>query len=397
MDKARKLYVKALNKYQSGYIDESIALCEESISLSMKNTAVINLKGLLYYLKGDLEGARSLWKLNYEVNNDEVARRYLQGLKEDEERFSLYTSAISLINELNIKEALKLLIRCKESDYNSINVNNAIATCYITSGQYEEAITYINGVLEIDKKNEIALSNRKNLIKNGVNKRKVLKSNNLSKNSLIGVIACIFISLSVFGIGKIIKDVPETQEAKNPTNINVENELKENNIVQEDQEDKSKTKKEENIELSKQEEKQEKNQDQNKNQEKNEEIALSEEEIKKLYVQGRDESNRNYDEAIKHLSKAYAYGKSSYLYPHILYSLASTFDSKNNNEANKYYLEYVDKFPKGDYIEEVLYRLVLINKDIDINKSKEYARKLSINYPDSQYNNSVIKNILNKK
>lgn len=383
MDKARKLYVKALNKYQSGYIDEAIALCEESISLSMKNTAVINLKGLLYYLKGDLEGARSLWKLNYEVNNDEVARRYLQGLKEDEERFSLYTSAISLINELNIKEALTLLIKCRESDYNSINVNNAISTCYITLGQYEEAITYINQALEIDKKNEIALSNRKNLIKNGVNKSKFLKSNNLNKALLIGTIACIFISLSVFGIGKLRKDIPEIQEAKNPTNINVENKSNESNITKDELEDKSESKKEENIELSKQEK-----------------IILTEEEIKDLYIRGRDESNnnKNYDEAIKHLSKAYDYGKSSYLYPHILYSLGSAYDNKKNiNESIKYYIEYVDRFPKGNYMEEVLYRLVLINKDMDLNKSKEYAIRLSKNYPDSQYNNSVIKNILNKK
>lgn len=74
MEKSNKLYLKALNKYQSGYIDQAIDICEESISINMKNSASINLKGLLYYLKGDIDSAKALWKLNYEVNDDEVSK-----------------------------------------------------------------------------------------------------------------------------------------------------------------------------------------------------------------------------------------------------------------------------------------------------------------------------------
>ena len=54
MDKSQKIYNKALDKYNKGYIGKSMELCDESISISIKNGAAINLKGLLLYLKGDL-------------------------------------------------------------------------------------------------------------------------------------------------------------------------------------------------------------------------------------------------------------------------------------------------------------------------------------------------------
>lgn len=406
MDRVRKLYVKALDKYQGGYIDEAIALCEEAISLSMKNNAVINLEGLLFYFKGDLERARALWKLNYEVNDDEVGRKYLQGLKEDEARFSLYTSAISLINELNIKEALDLLIKCKESDYNCINVNNAISTCYITIGQYEEAIAYINKVLEIDRKNHIANSNIKNLIKNGVDKQKFLYRNNSNKKLTVAAVLFLAITFSAFGMNKRINNIPEIEELKNPISTNEEKKAKENNIsenkIEEKKEQIQDTSKEakngnevkqENIQMSKQED------IKDKNESVGSKVTLTEGEIKALYTQGREEANikHDYTKAITYLEKAYNYGKNTYLYPHIIYSLASVYESKKEfTEASKYYVEYIDKFPKGDYAEEVLYRLVLINKDTDISKAKEYAIKLSTNHSNSQYNNSVIKNIINK-
>ena len=55
MDKSQKKYIKALDNYNNGYIDKAIKLCEESISINIKNSAAINLKGLLYYLNGDLD------------------------------------------------------------------------------------------------------------------------------------------------------------------------------------------------------------------------------------------------------------------------------------------------------------------------------------------------------
>ena len=75
--------------------------------------------------------------------------------------------------------------------------------------------------------------------------------------------------------------------------------------------------------------------------------------------------------------------------------LALSYKSISDFEnAIKYYELSLKQFPSGSYAEEVLYNLILINKDIDINKAKGYAEKLVKQFPDSQYNNTIVKKIL---
>lgn len=435
MDKSNKLYLKALNKYQSGYIDQAIDICEESISINMKNTASINLKGLLYYLKGDIDSAKALWKLNYEVNDDEVSKKYLQGLNEDKRKLALYTKAVGLVKELNIKEALGLLMECKESDYNCINVNNAIAACYIKHGQYKKAITYVNEVLKIDIKNDVALMYRKELIKCGAG-RKDFVNKPFRKFGKI-IIAAVLLVFCIF-IGKYGTDVVKkvsfnNEKIKTP----VENQY---HIDKKDTVDKKKdvseniqsaTKESEDNKINAKTEKKQSevfpDEEIKKSLEDNDyyklyghvskwkkadlkindkillsqcEEVLKKEGVKYFYIKGSEylQSSKEYNKAIDDLSKAYLYGKDNYLYQDIVYMLGVAYEKKEDNEsALKYYSEYNIKFPKGSYEAEVLYRLTLIYKDINLNKSKEYALKLVNSYSDSQYNNSVIKGIINKQ
>ena len=69
--------------------------------------------------------------------------------------------------------------------------------------------------------------------------------------------------------------------------------------------------------------------------------------------------------------------------------------SSDFQNAVIYYELCLKQFPKGSYTEEVLYNLILINKDIDVNKAKGYAESLVKQFPNSQYNNTIVKNILN--
>ena len=126
MDKSGKIYVKAMNKYNDGYIDKALALCEKSISLNITNAAALNLKGILYYLKGDLESAKKMWNINYKRNNDEVSKKYLRDSIKDKEKLQLYVNALELIKQFNISGALEILKQCENSHFNFINVNNHI-------------------------------------------------------------------------------------------------------------------------------------------------------------------------------------------------------------------------------------------------------------------------------
>lgn len=434
MEKSKKLYLKALNKYQSGYIDQAIEICEESISINMKNKASINLKGLLYYLKGDIDSAKALWKLNYEVNDDEVSKKYLQGLNEDKRKLALYTRAVALIKELNIKEALGLLMECRESDYNCINVDNAIAGCYIKYAQYDKAIIYVNEVLKIDIKNDIALMHRKELIKYGVGRREFVNKYfvKFSKRIAVAVLLVVCIFILKYGTDVVKKISFNNEKTKTPVEnqsyvdkkdiVGKKKAVSENirSITKEADNSKPNTKTE-----KKQEEvfpyedikKSLENNDYYKLHEYvskwksielkvNDKILLSqcEETLKKegakyFYTKGREYllSSKEYNKTIHNLSKAYLYGKDNYLYQDIVYMLGVAYEKNEDNEsALKYYSEYDSKFPKGSYEAEVLYRLALIYKDVNLNKSKEYAIKLVNSYSHSQYNNSVIRSIINK-
>src|SRR3712207_7014744 len=78
MIKSKKIYAKAIDKYSLGYINDALRLCEESISMDVNNAPAINLKGLLYYLKGDLTSAQNLWKMRSEEHTSELqSRQYL--------------------------------------------------------------------------------------------------------------------------------------------------------------------------------------------------------------------------------------------------------------------------------------------------------------------------------
>ena len=115
-----------------------------------------------------------------------------------------------------------------------------------------------------------------------------------------------------------------------------------------------------------------------------------------LYKRGMESyNNKKYESAKSDMNLAYIYGKENYLYPHILFFNAVIEEKLNDfDESIKFYEEYEKLFSKGEYIEEVLYKLALMYKEKDINKSIYYAKKLKKSYSESIYYNKNIQNIL---
>lgn len=407
MNKSQKYYNKALEYYQNGYIEKALECCEKSISSNIKNKAAIDLKGILCYLKGELNQAEALWKLNSRENNDSVAEKYLEGIKNDEERFKLYVKAVKLIENVEIKKALELLKRCAESDYNSINVNNYLCICYMKTGDFEKSINSLEKVLDIDVKNQIALENKKNLIKYGVIKDKK------SPKKVILLIGIIFVIMAcIYGVKAIKftndkvkissnKKVNTTVKEKNKINKKTKNKI--NKIPEEKKDfpyDDFK-----NVLANKDFEKlyDYLNQWKSENLDTNSKVLLSEgeESLKSqgviyFYKKATDfYNNKDYSKAVDEYLKAYEYGEGSYLMPHIIYFTGSSFQNLNDYEnALKYYGIYDSAYRSGDYEETVLYEMAMINKNLDINKAEAYANRLSNEYPKSIYNNSNIKSII---
>jgi tetratricopeptide (TPR) repeat protein len=408
MEKSKKLYVKAIRYYNEGHLEKALETCEKCISENVNNASAVNLKGLLCYLKGELEGAQALWRMNYHINKDLVSKKYLEDSKNDEEKKKLYKEAIKLLKEIKIKEALELLELCKNSDFNTINVDNYITLCYIKLGDYSKAQSSIEQVLRVDRTNREALSHRKELIEFGIIKRErsVLKYS-------AAVIFCVFL-LSAAAImfnknkspetGSVVKNTAETQIVKNNEVIaDKENTEKPVENVKEEfpSEAFKKAIDEANYEelyriTSVWQEKPLKDGELRVLEHAKEQ--LSKKGVEYFYNKGRGIfSSKDFNKAIDSFLKAYAYGHENYLLSHITYMLGVSYQRVGDFENSvKYYSEYGDKYPSGDYEQTIIYELALIYKDVDGVKSKSYAERLVNLYPKSIYNNSIINEILKR-
>ncbi|WP_367244084.1 tol-pal system YbgF family protein [Clostridium sp.] len=79
----------------------------------------------------------------------------------------------------------------------------------------------------------------------------------------------------------------------------------------------------------------------------------------------------------------------------IIFLLASSYEANGSKtKATENYDKYILNYNEGSYIQEAYYRAALLYKDININKGKEYANKIIINYPNSIYNNNYVKEIM---
>ncbi|ERI95307.1 tetratricopeptide repeat protein [Clostridiales bacterium oral taxon 876 str. F0540] len=416
MDKSMKLYTKAIECYNKGNIEKALEFCEKSISENLKNTSSINLKGLLYYLKGELDNAQGLWKMNSQVNKDSVSKKYLEDSKNDEKKMAIYNAALMEIKELKIREALKMLSECRESDFNSINVNNYIAFCYIKLGEYAAALKHINIVLGIDKKDQFALKNKKELTSFGVIKKEI----NYKYLGIAFVIILLIGSFSIVYKNSMAK-YADKNLLKNKQILKIVDEAKvekQNESRQPDEQKKDQPADKKNIEFfpsddinrliaSKDYEKLYEIYNTWKDKELNinnktllmkVKDIISGEGIEYFYNKGSQAlSSKEYNKSINYLSIAYNYGEKSYLYSHAIYLIAVSYKNSGDIENSiKYYKEYTSKYPNGDYNDAVLYELTLLYKNIDNDTAVNYAKSLNKQYPKSMYNNSIIKSIITK-
>lgn len=408
MDKTKRIYKKALQNFENGYIDKAIELCDECISADISSNSALDLKAMLCYFKGNLNEAKTVWKLNVEANDDISAKRYLNDVAADEERLNYYVRALKCIKKMEIKEALKLLENCSKSSYNCINVYNYKAVCYIKQGRYKKAEESIEKVLKIDRNNEKALSIKKELMDLGVIKGKIS-----FKKMYKPLAALVVILLIAFG-GFEIKNYLKTNKVE-PKKVATKKVIKKESVKKPEKKIEVPVKEEvfntselqgavDNKNFDKIYEYVEKWQG-NNSLKVNDKILLSKatdmllsEGVEYFYKSGADLiKSKNYEGAKINLLKAYKYGEKNYLYADIIYFTGETYKNTNDVEgAMNYYKLYDQKFEKGSYEETVLYNLAILNKDVNIEDSKKYAEKLSDNYPKSIYNNSNITNILNK-
>lgn len=410
-NKNRKIYNKALDFHEKGEINKALDLCESILAENLGESEVLNFKGLMLYEKGLLKEAVTVWKINFDLNNDSIAKSYIKDVEYDEERIKIYKEAEQALKKSDINTALKLFIECAKSDFNCIKVNTGIAWCYQENGDYYRAKEYVDKALKIDKHAVTANEIKKQL------ENMELYYGEIKSRRGIGKIFIIISVVSILSIGGYYfwKSNMKNNE-KLVNNVEVINESIGN---EEELANKEEIEKQEenivnkfNIESLEQDIK---NKDYKSIYEKVHDVQTSELSVneKKIYnkavsilkkdgVTGFYEdglryfNQKDFDNAKNQFDKAYEYCDGDNLEQHIIFYRGSTASEQGNRDlALEMYKNYDKLYPEGSYIEGVLYELALFNWDINKEESKIYAQRLIDNYPDSIYVNHRIKNILN--
>ncbi|WP_252238778.1 tetratricopeptide repeat protein [Clostridium sp. VAP51] len=418
--KNKKFYDKAIKYYQNGDLSKSLKSCEESLSYSLKNPSILNLKGLILYQQGKLDEAITVWKINKDFNNDGIAQNYIHSAKEDEVRVELYELGEKKLKELKIDEAIKIFKKCKESDFNCIKVDTALALCYQKKGEINKCIDYMNKVLVIDRNYKVANQIKSQLIDLKAYKK---ESNNFVK-SMVALVGVIFICGTVYIFKDNFKDINKDNNLSMESINKVEEDASnsEDVVTEDKKESEPKT-----PDVTTNEQDKKVLLDVNKLNEYFEngdvdniyydlqnvnELDVSDEYkglyrrcvnllktsgIEVFYEKGMEEFNiQNYEKANVEFSKAYDYCDGSYLNEHIMFYKAVTLEQLNNSdEAIKLYELYYEEYPKGSYADNTLYNLSLILNNTDREKSIYYADKLRDEFSESIYFNETINQILN--
>lgn len=411
IQKAKKFYLKAKKFYDSGELDKAIEYCNYSIGENIKNPSALNLKGLILYLKGDIDSSKKIWKLNLRINKDNVSSIYLNNLRDDEDVMKKFIKAQKLYQSSRVEEAVVRFKEIEDESFNSINTFNKLAQCYCDLGDKEQSKKYVNKVLSMDKRNTEA--------------KKISKTLYPIKEARKYIVPIICVLLLVVGVNKLWEN--DKVDKENTYNNKVV--ALEGNKEQEDKiesptatiaggsttEAVEETNTEagvpvvaikqaiDSLDIYKLNELYVENKEKGRNlTEKNLliecENILKRQGVQQFYEQGYKYIGENKpEEALKYLNIAHMYSGENYLNEHIEYFIGIAYKSMGDSDNFiKSFEEYVNKYPKGNYITTVLYDLSTFYLEIDLEKSKHYAEILYYDYSDSEMNNSVIKEIIQK-
>ena len=424
MSESKDFYNIGVRYFNNGDLEKAIANLDLAISHDMKNSAALNLRGLIYYIKGQANKALSSWELNVKFNDNQIAKKHIEAFEEDKVHLYRYNNAVKVIKEGKIHVAIELLEKAADSDFNVLNVRNALAYCYIKEARYQEAKNCIEIVLEKDKNNKSAKENIEILKK----KSGMSVGTKFNKKVYIGV-ACLVLVILAAGssLTHNFKKAPSktdnlasiaiTETKEDKTENTQAQEKEEVQEVQTTETEKVESSKESNTLNAKALKDAVDSKDfvliaktlKDSNLEGLSELELDvvndakelikTDGIREIYKSGTSEFNAgNFGKAKDKFLMALDYSKDTYLDSHITYMLSATFEKlKDEDNAIKYYSKYekTDYGKEGSYREVVLYKLAILNKDKNKEESKKFARKLVNEYSDSMYNNDNIKAILN--
>jgi tetratricopeptide (TPR) repeat protein len=375
-----KKYNEALNMIERNFITSATEIIDEALELNPKDVDILNLKGLLKFLKCNFDESFESFYKSLCYNNNQLAKKYVNILTSDE--FSIFLSrynhAIRFVNNDLNQESIQILENIINEEPELIEPYLLLHLIYEKLGDNVKANEYLDMLQAVDKDN-ILFEKEVSAIKKEEETKEEFKKPKSHKPlyALIAVLIVIIGAIYIYNKKKI-------------------NSLSSQVTQKNEQLDKASEK----LDKTKDELEQAKTQKENDKKEdsKSEVIVGNEEDLFNKAMDFKKDGNNN--EAIKYLELVVQNGKTKKYLSEAIYQLALINEKENKNEeAIKYYKKYINTYkPSDNYYDDSYYNMgMLYYKEGDLEKAKNAFYSLRAEDPDSMYNNSKVESILKEK
>ncbi|MEG2789622.1 MAG: tetratricopeptide repeat protein [Romboutsia sp.] len=382
-----KRYNNALDLAEKNYITSACNLIEKALEINPKDVDILNLKGLLKLLKCDFSRAFESFYTGMCYGNNELSRKYVDTLSSDDFNVFLrrYNHSIRFINEELNQESIQILNNIIDENPELIETYVILSLLYDKMENTKKREIYLQKLREVDKDNEIFEVKKE--IAMAEDKKISSKSKDTKKSNKKNIVQYIVIGFLVMSMGVFYLKIKNKIE-----NLNLELNKKEQEL---DETDKELNEKSQELNNTTEELYKVKN---NENKD-DKEIVVADEQS--LYNQAiKLKKVENYEDAINNFKHVISGGKSKKYISESIYQVAIISDKIGDKEESiKYYKKYINTYtPKEQYYDDAFYQLgMLYYNDGDLEKAKQTFYDMRSEVPDSMYNNSKVKDILNKK
>lgn len=400
MDEQNRYRMEAKEAFKQKDITKAKMLLEEGLRKNTEDTEAMNLLGHCAYLLCNFEGAKYYWQKSIAIKpKDNEAMEYMTKFKnETYENFQrIYKEALRLEDRGDYMKAMALHKSLLEREPQMVGLLLHIGHCHFLNGSIKEAKEYMEKALLMDESNEKALRYLDEL--SVLQKR---KKKNPGKKLWMYLLYIALIAGGIYGLSILfdgssnakppqedpvietpVEEEPAVEEPETPgdeepedEDSTVEEPVEEEPVVEAPEEEEpvvvEPTPSDRNFPDS--------------------EIEVFEEGL----VDFRAE---RYDRATEAFIRVLEVGENEGYLSEALYYLAVTYDRQEKvEEAKVRYDQYLSRFPSGTYFEEVLYTYGLfLYEQGDLARAKEVLWRIPNEVPNSIYNNTVVRDILNEE
>lgn len=395
MEEILRYYREGMKCFAEGSLDKALSYLKIAATEGIDRPEVNDAIALILIYKGDFEEAYKIFLDSSKKFDRGISQKYLSSVDELNSCVEKHNLAIDLINQNKYDEALDHLLFIRNTGFRTINDDMLLCFLYCIRKEYKNCKEVLEEIHSINKE-EVFYYKMKNYLD-----KKSYSRLRLYAASIVAII--IFSSIIIW---RPNDNAPYKAEEKSISvkqvavaNNNKDN-IKDNNtdsnykilanlandIMKEDLYDFVINDK--NLDASKLDEESKKVYNQLETTYKSKAEVYFYKNGSELYKSG------NYKKAYEYLLIAYSNMKGDYLDEHIIFYLAKSAKA-SGNEGAKYYMEYVNRYPKGCYREEALYDLAILSyQNNDKKEAEKYASIILEQYSNSMYNNNKIRLIL---